>query len=289
MGTGKINQTITLRDGRTLGFAEYGDSGGKPVLHFHGSSSSRLERPPDRSMMTGVRLITVDRPGHGLSDFQPERRLLDWPDDVTTLVDYLEIDKFAVSGWSMGGPYVMACAYEIPERLTAVGAISSFAPYDRPEALKGVSTNVKVALRMARWLPFWFLKQFMSIQGRIIQRDPEKAANQILSSIPNADREALADPRALEVLLPAMSEAFRCGPAGAAWEPAMLVRPWGFRLGEITIPVHIWHGEIDANNPLQYGKYLQESLPNSQVTFYPGEGHFFILKRWGEILETLVA
>lgn len=76
-------QSLRLEDGRSLGFAEWGDHAGTPVFHFHGSSSSRLERPVDPGSLEGVRLVTVDRPGHGLSEFQPERRLVDWPSDVT--------------------------------------------------------------------------------------------------------------------------------------------------------------------------------------------------------------
>jgi len=99
MTSNKTNQTLALNDGRTLGYAEYGDPGGKTVFHFHGSSSSRLEHPPDESILTGqgIRSVTIDRLGHGLSDFRPQRKLLDWPDDVTALADHLAIEKFADS------------------------------------------------------------------------------------------------------------------------------------------------------------------------------------------------
>lgn len=290
MTTDRSNQTITLMDGRTLGYAEYGDPAGIPVFHFHGSSSSRLEHPQDESVLSskGIRFITVDRPGHGLSDFQPKRQLLDWPDDVIALADHLGIEKFAVSGWSFGGPNAIACAHKIPERLNAVAVISSFAPYNRPGALEGVSGFNKMSLRMARWMPFWLGRQFMGMQGRAIRDDPEAAANQILSTIPKTDQEILTDPQVKQMLLPSMSEAYRVGADGPAWEAAIMVRPWGFRLEDITIQVQIWHGEADVNNPLQFGEYLRDAIPNTQATFFPGEGHFFILKRWGEILAQLV-
>jgi pimeloyl-ACP methyl ester carboxylesterase len=290
MTTDRTNQTITLKDGYTLGYAEYGDPGGKPVFHFHGSSGSRLEHPADESILhtQGVRLITIDRPGHGLSDFQPKRQLLDWPDDVTALADHLAIEKFAVTGWSFGGPYAMVCAYKIPDRLTAVGVISSFAPYDRPNALEGVSGFNKMSLRMARWLPFWLGRQVMKMQGRAITEDPEGAARQMLSSLPEADQEVLSDPQVVGALLPSMKEAYHSGADGPAWEGAIMVRPWGFRLQEISIQVQIWHGEADVMNPVQFGEYLRDTIPNNKATFLPGEGHFFILQRWGQILAQLV-
>lgn len=83
------------------------------------------------------------------------RQLLDWPNDVTALADQLTIEKFTVTGWSFGGPYAMVCTYEIPDRLNGVVVISSFAPYDRPNALEGVSGFNKMSLRMARWMHFW--------------------------------------------------------------------------------------------------------------------------------------
>ncbi len=102
----KTNQTLKLKDGPTLGFAEYGDPNGKPIFHFNGSGGSRLEPPVDKTILTEleIRYISTDRSGHGISTPQPGRELLDWPDDISSLVDHLGIDKFYVLGWSAGGP-----------------------------------------------------------------------------------------------------------------------------------------------------------------------------------------
>jgi pimeloyl-ACP methyl ester carboxylesterase len=83
------DEFITLEDGRKLAFAEWGDPVGKAVFHFHGSSGSRLERPPDEKMLNGIRLITIDRPGHGMSDFKPDFQLLEWSDHVSALADQI--------------------------------------------------------------------------------------------------------------------------------------------------------------------------------------------------------
>ena len=106
-------KTIRLRDGRLLGYAEYGVPEGKPVLHFNGFPGTRFEASliADAAARVGVRLIGVDRPGMGLSDFQPGRRILDWPDDVLELADALGLERFAVMGVSGGGPF---CALRSP-------------------------------------------------------------------------------------------------------------------------------------------------------------------------------
>ena len=126
----KLNQKIKLKDGRNLGFAEIGDSDGIPLIHFHGFPASRLEARLLSEMIIGmkIRFISVDRPGMGLSDFKKKRQLLDWPSDVVELADQLSIDKFAVEGVSGGAPYSIACAYKIPERLTACGIICGLGP-----------------------------------------------------------------------------------------------------------------------------------------------------------------
>jgi pimeloyl-ACP methyl ester carboxylesterase len=120
------NKTIQLHDGRTLGYAEYGSSHGKTIFYFHGHPGSRFEARflAEQTVQYGVRLIGVDRPGMGLSSFKRGRRILDWPDDAAELADSLQIEHFAVVGFSGGGPYALACAHKIPQRLTACGIIS---------------------------------------------------------------------------------------------------------------------------------------------------------------------
>jgi len=110
------DKVIQLRDGRTLGYAEYGSSEGKPLFYFHGHPGSRFEARflAEQAAQVGVRLIGIDRPGMGLSSFKARRRLLDWPDDVVELADSLHLDRFAVVGFSGGGPYTLACAYKVP-------------------------------------------------------------------------------------------------------------------------------------------------------------------------------
>ena len=81
MANERIDQQIKLRDGRMLGYAEYGVPDGVPVFYFHGFPSSRLDWQffdnEDPVTELNARIIAVDRPGSGLSDFQRGRRLVD--------------------------------------------------------------------------------------------------------------------------------------------------------------------------------------------------------------------
>ena len=129
-----LNQQITLPDGRRLGYDERGPSDGKPLFYFHGSPSSRVESNlyvnDELLQSLNIRLIVVDRPGIGLSDFQKDRLLLDWPQDVLALAEHLKIERFPVLAYSLGGPYGAACAYTM-----LVAPFGSFSGYAGAGAL----------------------------------------------------------------------------------------------------------------------------------------------------------
>src|SRR5215467_7104128 len=168
---------ISLRDGRTLGYAEYGDSNGKPVFFFHGLPGSRLQRHPDESIATGLgaRIITIDRPGYGLSDFQQARILLDWPDDVTQLANSLQLDQFAAIGLSGGGPYLLSCAYKMPERITTATIISGMGPIDNADALKSMLPSMRLGLGIAPKVPWGFVRLALDPIAKLISRNPSGA------------------------------------------------------------------------------------------------------------------
>lgn len=279
---------IRLRDGRLLGYAEYGHPTGKPVLFFHGTPSSRLFHPDESiTRSLGVRLITIDRPGFGLSDFQPDRRLLDWPDDVVEVADHLETDRFAVAGISGGGPYVAACAYRIPQRLTAAAIVSSMGPADAAGATEGMPFIRRAGATIARHAPglvrplLWLLSN--------PQRNPERFMERYTAHNPPADQALLAQPKVRAMLAASYAEATRAGLRGFAREVQIVAQPWGFRLEEISMEVHLWHGEEDTSTPPDMARLMANTIPDCRATFLSGEGHFLLFTHWCEILVTLVS
>ncbi len=285
------DKVLSLRDGRVLGYAEYGNPSGKPVFFFHGLPGSRRQRHPDDSIAIelGARIIAIDRPGYGLSDFQQGRKLLDWPGDVAQLADLLKIDQFAAIGVSGGGPYLLACAYKMPERITSASVISGMGPVDDPEATKGMLPSMRLGLGIAPRVPWSFVRLALDPVAKMVSRNPSGAKKLVPSSAPEADKKAFARPEIQEVDRQDLVEAYRNGAQGAFWEVVLLATPWGFHLEDIHKKIRLWHGEEDTTVPQHMGRYVARTLPNCESRFYAGEGHTLMYNYWREILTIAVA
>jgi len=251
----KTNQTITLGDGRLLGYAEYGTPQGKPVFFFHGNPSSRLggRLMDEAANETNVRIIAVDRPGIGLSDFKPGRQYLDWPDDVTELADILRIDRFAILGISSGVPHTAACAFKIPDRLSAVAIVSGPCPFNVPVATEEMSMAWRLRALAGQRAP-WLVRFFFGIIACNARHDPVGAISRAIGGLPELDRLVMAQPEIVQWSSDSLRETFRSGSWGAAWDYALLTRPWGFRLDGLSVKVQLWHGEADATIPVRMGR-----------------------------------
>lgn len=231
--TGNAGRQIRLDDGRLLGLAEYGDPAGVPVFFCHGTPSSRIMHPDaSAAAELGVRLIALDRPGCGLSDFQPNRRFLDWPDDVVQVADQLGLERFGVVGVSGGGPYVAACAFKIPERLTTAVMVGCMGPSDVPGVMDGMPTIRKVGAMVGRVAPGLLRPLIWLSQNP--QRNLERFVAGYTAHNPEPDQALFARPEFMNMLKASYLESTRPGVRGFAWEVRLVSRPWGFRLQDIS-------------------------------------------------------
>ena len=282
-----LNQQITLKDRRKLGYAECGNLKGKPVFYFHGTPGSRFECNilTEAANSVGARIIVADRPGFGLSDFKKGRLILDWPNDVAELANYLGIDHFAIVGLSGGGPYAAACAFKIPERLTAVAMVSSAYPYD-PTAKDNISGPQRQSL-FTDLIAFGEAKAFYNKCVRKTRRDPAGTAQQMYGAS-DKDKEVLARPKVIQLLGENLQQAFHQGSRGAAWDWSLISHPWGFRLEDISTGIQLWQGEFDKIVPPNKGRDMANRIPNCRVKFLE-EGHISLLfNHTQEILSDLI-
>jgi pimeloyl-ACP methyl ester carboxylesterase len=283
------SQQIPLKDGRKLGYAEYGSYIGSPIFFFHGFLGSRFSgRSLDEAAkLINARIISIDRPGIGLSDFKPGRRYSDWPDDVTELADKLAIDRFAILGVSAGGPHALACAFKIPQRLTAAAIVSSPCPYNVKSVINDMPRSERLRAIVGRKAP-WLVSVYLSMTTRNAVRDPAATILRTLGELPESDKEILNRPETLQRIADDLRESFLSGTRGVAWEYSLLTRLWGFRLEDISTEIQLWHGEADMTISPIMGHHLANTIPNCRAKFFPGEGHSVIGAHTQEILYNLI-
>ncbi len=273
---------VALDDGRVIGIREAGVAGGWPLLVFHGTPSSRLcplpEADPEGTRAAGVRVIVLERPGFGVSSPQPRRRIIDWPRDVAQVAEALGIQSFAIAGMSGAGPYLAACAHQLQQRVRTVAMLGVVCPLDARGVLGAMTARRRLMYRALPLAPY--AAPLLGLLG------PASVARLMTADVPPCDQAILAR---IAVAYAAMKrEAFRQGPAAFVTDLALVARPWGFRLEDIRVPVHVWHGALDVSTPPAMGRHLATSIPGASFHFVRGEGHFLAYSRWREILSALI-
>ena len=288
----RTDRLLTLRDGRRLAWADFGNPHGMPVVYCHGFPSSRLEGEfaDAAARVLGVRIIAPDRPGYGLSDFKPGRAIADWTADVAELADALGIGRFIFIGGSGGGPYAAACARQIPERLSAVGIVSGLAPAGGPGVTAGMKVFLRSGLRLCGCFPRLGRLLLRSGAPMICRRPEAFLMTLVVAAASPPDRVVLRNSRVRRTVAACYAEAFRAGARGPAWDLTLYSRPWGFRLEDISIPVRLWQGQQDRTVPVAMAEYQERMIPDCRATYFPNEGHFSIaVRRPHEILAALIA
>jgi len=269
----------------------YGDPDGVPCVYTTGTPASGLAGAlhHDAARLGGVRWISVDKPGYGLSAFQPGRQLLDWPEDIVALAGHLGLDRFAVAGESGGGPHALALAHVLGSRITTAVVLAGMGPGDQAWVREGMKRQNRIMLGLAQRAP-WAMVPAAGMMGWMLAspRRAERYMRKQAAVSPPADRELLADPRIRQILLAATRDAFRSGPRGAAQELTMLARPWGFGLREVPVHVDLWHGAEDVNVPVAIAKAVAAELPDCDARIIEGAGHGVAWTRLEEIMQRIV-
>lgn len=279
--------TVELTGGRHLAYAELGDPGGAPIIHHHGMPGSRLERLAESAFYgtMGVRVITPDRPGYGQSDPHPGGSLVDWASDVAELADALGIDRFGVTALSGGGLYALACAAAMPDRVTGIALSGCPAPMNREGAARGMRPMSRVGVALGRQAP-WALTSATALLSGTIRRFPGLFVQGATRDKPAPDRKWLAVSWVKIEAESTLAEAFRKGAAGYARDVRLLSQPWGFAPADVTLPVSLWHGDLDTVIPLHHALYLASTLRHSTLRICHGEGHMVMWSHLAEILTT---
>ncbi|KAF2168189.1 hypothetical protein M409DRAFT_21633 [Zasmidium cellare ATCC 36951] len=295
--------TLVLSDGRTLAYETYGvchpNQSTSTAFYFHGLPGSRLEAAAAASHVTRVnlRIISIDRPGFGLSTPRPGRILLDWPKDVAELADHLGLEKFHLLGVSGGGPYVFACLKEIPERIINAAVVCSAWPFDLGTAGMRWATWFLLKTASVSWLQgvvAFLLDWEMGDLARETEH-PERFVDAFMKAMsapdrPAADAEVLQDEVLRAQVIAATREAFRQSSIHSAWE-AGLYDDWKFQLSDLDFKgrLEIWHGRLHVNVPVAMAEKAAARMPWATLHLVEDVAHLSLPARYlREILSSLV-
>lgn len=269
------DHTLRLSTGRLLGYAEHGDPAGAPCFYFHGWPSSRIQGRllHEAGLRHGMRFISVDRPGIGLSDYHPGRQLKDWPPVLEELAAHLGISNFHILGWSGGGPYVLITALALPHRLLSA-SIMCGAPPLTFLGYQHMFWIYRLMIRLRSAFPS-ILGLLLRLGGSIVKTPPDRAPLKwLLRMLGPADRAVLTRPEVFETVRQATLEALRRGPRYVIADADIYLNEWGFEVGGIGYPIHFWHGKEDHNIHWRYTERLASIMPHTTLRLFDHEGHY---------------
>lgn len=287
----RIEGTVALPDGRDLGFAEFGVPSERTILWFHGTPGARRQVPPAARALAEkrkVRLIGVERPGAGSSTPHQYPNVRGFTRDVEVLLDRLGVERCALIGLSGGGPYVLACAHDMPSRVVAAAVLGGVAPSQGKEAAPG--GLVDLAVRLEPLLRHGQAALTGLITGLVLGLYPVSSPvfDLVIDSFPEGDRRVFRSPMMKEMFIDDLVRGATRGLRAPSYDALLFTRDWGFSLRAIRTPVRIWHGDADFMVPLEHGHWMAKLIPDAEVHVRPGESHLGGFGAAEEVMTTLL-
>ncbi len=283
---------VHARDGRTLEVLTGGAPDGFPLLYHGGSPSAAVSYEPMDSAARAqdLRLITYSRPGYGGSTARPraEPRMADDVADVEAILDALDVERFVTLGWSGGGPRALACAALLPDRCLAAASLAGVAPYDGEglDWMAGMAeenvAEYTAAATSREAYDAYLEKEFLPV----LMADADDLAEAMGGLLPEADRAAM-DRGFTEWLTETFHRAGTQRTAGVLDDGQAAVRPWGFDVADILVPVAIHQGRQDAMVPFAHGEWLAAHVPGARAHLTEEDGHLTLVTRLPQILADL--
>jgi len=237
----------------------------------------------------GVRLIGIDRPGVGDSTAHLYPSFLQWARDLEAVADRLGLDRFGLIGLSGGGPYVLACARALPERVVAGAVLGGVAPTVGPEAAPG--GLVRLAAHVEPILKYLHEPVGVLLTALVWGLRPlaSPVFNLFMGLSPKGDQLVFARPEMKAMFLDDLLHGSRWGLRAPVYDLVLFGRPWGFYLRDIRVPIRFWHGDADHLVPLAHGQHQAKLVPNSRLYLRPGESHLGSLGSAEEVLDDLLS
>src|SRR5262245_2027291 len=276
------NGTITTKDGRTVGFADYGTPDQTALLWCHGGPGSRFEPAllAEAASRAGIRLIGIDRPGYGFSTPQPGRAIGGWVPDAIAVLDHLGIDRLLVAGISTGGAYALALAAQSPR---VIGAVACCAVSDMQSA------DVKAMTVCCH--PMWNARSREEAIAIATGQFGDHGENVLPPLGPDLaiDPAFYGDPELLQWWIRGVPDMFAQGLVGFADDRIADANGWtSFEVSRIMCPVVVLHGTSDTLIPLANAHHTAAIVPGATLHIVENLGHLSIMTKVVEVTSELL-
>lgn len=280
--------TVSLRDGRTIGYSSFGDPDGDTIFWFHGTPGARGQIPfdvPTLAMERGLRVIGVERPGTGDSTEILYDQVVDFVPDLVQVADHLGAARFACVGLSGGGPFVLAAAHELPDRVTTGVVLGGIGPTRGSDAVLSHTLLLVPAGALLRKVRH----PLGNALGKLVRTAAPLGETLvgIFFKIQPGDRQAFAA-RPLDekqFVADLIDAARRSGLTAPVNDLILFGRHWGFELNDIKVPITFWGGNSDVIVPYTHAERQSKRVPNSRLRTLNGRGHFAGYTSSAEVLD----
>jgi pimeloyl-ACP methyl ester carboxylesterase len=280
-------ESLPAGDGRSLDVLLGGAASGPALIAHHGtpSDASLWDDWDGVAAANGLRLISISRPGYASSTRQPGRRVASVVDDVTAVIDRLDVPWFVTAGWSGGGPHALACGALLPDRCRKVATLAGVGAYGQPDLdfLAGMGpenhAEFGAALEGEPQLRAWLeanAEEMRHVDGPSI-------AAAFGGLVPQIDKDVLSGGFA-DRLATTMRRGLAGGFDGWVDDDFVFVNDWGFDLAALRIPVTVWQGDLDLMVPFAHGAWLAKHIPTATKRDAPGHGHISLIAAYRDAI-----
>ena len=272
-----LEHRVITPDGRTLAVAEWGDPHGVALISLHGTPGGRISYWSDPTIYArhGLRRLTFDRAGYGESTRHAGRIVKDDVADVVAIADALNVDKFAVSGGSGGGPHALAAAALLPHRVLRALISVSIAPFDADglDFLAGQTEGNVIEFTAAQKGEQAIRPIAERERATTLERLAAGRADFLGDSYEVSDADRAQMVKHLERVADHLGNALAHGVDGWVDDDIAFTRPWGFDVSAITVPVYLTYGRTDNLVPPAHGDWLAAHIPHVEVHANEDAGH----------------
>jgi pimeloyl-ACP methyl ester carboxylesterase len=275
-------EKLVLNDARTFEYLTGGVESDRALVYCHGTPAPPVPMVEFETVArdAGLTLVMPTRPGYGYSTPQPGRSVLDHASDVRELLEHLGLSSAIAVGWSGGGPHALALGAALPDRISGIVTIAGVGPWNDPlfDWLSGMGEGNIEEFGIAAGPKDAFRAWLEEAAVPLATIQAEDVVAEMAPHLSDVDAAALSDGDVATVMAAELRRAFLVGVDGWLEDDQAFMKPWGFELSDVNVPVSLWQGRQDLMVPFSHGEYIATHLPNVTAHLLEEEGHLTLLR-----------